>query len=179
MKNLLEKLDFFSPKPEIKVNGNTRFRTSFGIITGICFLCVLLSIYSIYLYNCFYRFKKIVTYNEKRDSNPRVPLNKMKFSITLMDGYGREYSDHEKIFEISAKFWESKLVDPSKVNLEYVDNFEYGKIDNIPLKKCNEFQDKNFIDSFSNLAKLKKTTKCLELDNFQKDLFGRYGSLDK
>jgi hypothetical protein len=67
----------------------------------------------------------------------------------------------------------------NRMDLDYITSEKLGKVIDIPLKKCNKFSDKSFLDEFTKLAYLKPKTVCLELDNFKEDIFGRYGSLTK
>ena len=179
MKFLAEKLDLFSPKPELKVEGKSKFGTKFGVLMGLISITILISIYVFYIYEWLSRNKINVTFNRKRNLTPKIILNKKKISLSVFDGYGIDYPEQDRLFSISAKYWKTKFIDKSSMDSSYMSDVEYGKITEIPLKKCNKFKDDSFSIAFTQLNFLKPNSVCLELDDFEEDLFGRYGSLDK
>jgi hypothetical protein len=181
MKNFLaDKLDLFSSKPELKVQGNSKFRTKFGIVVGIISIILLITIYIFYILQCVLRKEKIVTYNEKRNITPRIALNNNKISLSIFDGFGRDYPDQDRLLSLSARYWKSNFLDIPRMDIDYIKNEEnLGKIIDIPLKKCNKFSDQKFSKEFAQLNFLKPNSVCLELDGFKEDIFGRYGSLSK
>lgn len=179
MKFLSDKIDLFSPKPELKIFGNPRFKTKLGVFIGSLFIISILAIYCFYLYECIGRISKVVIYNEKGNARPEISLNKKKFSFTVMDAFGKDFPEQDRLFSISAKYWKTDFVNVSKLNFEYLQNNNFGQIIDIPTKKCDKFVDKNFYDIFYELNLFKPKSVCIELDDFHEKLFGRYGSLEK
>lgn len=179
LKFLAEKIDLYSNKPEFKVEGNPRFRTKFGILIGLISIIMLTSIYAFYLYECLFKSNINVSYNEKRNSKPIIPLKNMKIAISLFRGFLEEFPEQDRLVSIYARHLKSSLVDTSKMDSEYLNNITYGNIVEIPLKKCTKFLDESFSIFFAQISLFKPNTVCLELDNFEEDLFGRFGSIDK
>lgn len=179
MKFLAEKLDLFSPKPELKVEGKPKFRTKFGVFMGTISIVILIVIYIFYLFECLSRTKLNVSYNEKTNMKPIIPLKNKKISFSLFHGFGEEFHEQERLISLSARYLKTTFIDISKENSEYFENPNLGEIIDIPLKKCNKFIDDSFSNAFSQISLFKPNTVCLELDNFKEDIFGTYGSLDK
>ena len=178
MKSFINKFDLYSPKPEIKVDGNPKFTTKFGIFVGISSIIILACIYTFYIYDFLTRQRYTITYNEK-NIIPQINLNNNKFSLSVFDGYGKDFPEENRLFSISARYQKTSLKDISKMDEDYLKNADLGKIIDLPLKKCNKFKDENLKEYFNLINLLKPNSLCLELDDFDQNLFGRYGSVDK
>jgi hypothetical protein len=119
----------------------------------------------------------LITYNilESNYDNTVIPSHKIyenKISITLVDELGKEFQNHERLFSIEAKFTQ---IDP----LAKVLNGTNDYIKNIPVTNCIDYQNENplFKKEFENLARVWPSSRCLNFENLDKKLYGRYASL--
>ena len=171
MSGCLKFFNFFSQSPALRINGDRRPASIFGSIIGIFTIVGLISAIIYILFNFFSRLDFTINSYTDNSAKPNIDLKNFKLSFFITDIYGNEFQDHEKIFEISAKFWE--------VNPFPADN-DTQKIDfkNIPKIKC----DRTFLPNQDEKIYYKspyKNVTCFDLSKLNKNLTGPMGNLGR
>jgi hypothetical protein len=171
MSKILKFFDFYSQGPTLRVNGDTRLATNFGSIISLLSLTLLFS----GLYFILNDYFSYLTFNVNsftdNTNTPDIDLKKFKMSILLIDGQGREYENPERLFKISAAYWNVK-VNPISTN-SYA---SVGLID-IPTMKCNNYTDPTLNEEFKFYTGRYKSITCLNFDKINKNLTGIFGSV--
>ncbi len=172
--------DILSVTPEIKVNGNSRFVTKFGILTS--FLCIFVIIIFIFFtfIDVLSRSKFSVVYNLDNREIPILSFYQSQIAILLTDPFGKEIEEFDRYFTFAAKY--AKINIPtnytSETSEEYINNMKpTGEILDIPIKSCKNMVFNKFSNFFMTFANSYKSGLCADLSNFKENLFGKYGSL--
>ena len=157
--------NLFSQSPGLRINGERKPATIFGSIVGFFTISILLSAITYILFNYFSLLDyKINSYTDNL-AEPNIDIKNLQLDFFIMDSLGNEIQEPERIFEISAKFWEM-----------YVDNLAENKtqrleITDIPKIKCNH-ESAN-----QQLRNKYKNSTCFDLSKMNKNLTGPFKNL--
>jgi hypothetical protein len=150
-------LDFFSQTPNLKINKSDKYYTTFGLIISLISI-MFITVFGFYFsFICFYKINYQIL--ERMDNNliPSFKIFENDIKITLNDPLGNEFEEIDRLYNIEAKFWE---INPTAKTLY--------RIINIPI--INQTLRKNE-------TLYRPTTKTFDFKNFDKILYGKYGSL--
>ena len=164
-------LDQFSTTPGLKINGQKKYYTNFGLIISFITIVTIFALSIYYSFICLTRkYYKIL---ERMDNNiiPNSKIFENKISFTIIDPVGNEYEDPDRLFTIDAKFWE---LNPSSKEDNIVNP---PIISEIPLTNCTIYENPPFEIDFQRLNKLYPTSKCLDFSKLKTNLYGKYASL--
>ncbi len=140
-------MDFLSPRPELKIKGNTRFHTIIGAIFSILTLLLILS-FSIYFFiNFIIKQEKNIIHILGLNSNYSIDMNKIPFTLQVVDVNGLPFPEASRLFSIKT-FYDMFLSEQVRVNFS-------------PIEIKNEFctaSSNSLLNSkiFSNLGNLNK-----------------------
>ena len=161
-------LDQFSTTPGVKINGQKKYFTNFGLIISFITIVTIFALSIYYSFICLTRkYYKIL---ERMDNNiiPNSKIFENKISFTLIDPFGNEYEDPDRLFEIDAKFWDFNKVIGKKI---------IPSISDIPITNCTIHENPPFEINFQRLNKLYPSSKCLDFSKLKTNLYGKYGSI--
>jgi len=165
--------NLFSQSPTLRINGEIRPNTIFGTIIGLITVSILTGAFTYVLHNYFSRLHFELNSYIDNSAKPEIDLENLKIGFHIIDGMGIEFSDHERLFTISAKFWEIYLPKFGENTPQKVDFM------NIPIIKCNEYKNDSIHQkNFNEYAKNYNVT-CLDLPSINKTLKGVYGKLGR
>ena len=105
MINMMKSIDFLSEKPELYINGNTRFQTASGGILSVmtCLLIVAAALnFTVELLS--YKNSSII-YNQIPSEEVNLDLSKFPFIIMLQDQSFKPIEDEERLYEASVNMW--------------------------------------------------------------------------
>jgi hypothetical protein len=170
--NKLSFLDLFNKTPSLKINKSNSYHTIFGMTISIITLICITANFIYFTLTSFSRTNYQILERIDNKIIPTMELNKNKISFTLLNALGKEFSEPDRLFSIDAKFWE---IIPQSKNGSF--NEINTEIKNIPVKNCSIYKNGDFGNDFVNQEKRYPTSKCLDFSNFDKKLYGKYGSL--
>lgn len=174
-KEILYMLDFFSPKPEVKFQGKSRFKNIFGVGVGFFSIIMLLSIYGFYIYETIARTKFQLHFTQKSDIKPIISLKNKKMALSIFNRFGKNFEEQDRIVKIMVKFWTVKYPEISDTNKDYINDNLHGDFVDVPMRDCNDIMDRNFSSTFEQLTLMRPNTKCIDMDNFKEKIYGRFG----
>ena len=178
--NFIKFFDILGSKPELKINGNSRYITNIGILMGLIsvFFTLILSIS--YILDVFSRTKFSIIYNFVNRIQPNVKLNKNQISLLLIDALGREIIDYDRVFNFNVKFWKiqvPKNTTATSTNSTNVTNFiPVNTIIDLPLRNCSDVNYTFYNNFYVLFSKIYKSGLCVDFSSFNDTLFGEYGS---
>ena len=164
--------DLFSQTPSLKVNGNTRLATIFGSIVGFLAISVLITGISFILNEYFSRLHYNLNSYTDNSARPDIDLSKFKLGFLLTDPLGNQFPDRERLFEITATFWDIHIPLLGDNSTQTVN------ISNIPKIKFNEYNNSLFNDEAELYAKLYDSD-CLDLETINKNLSGIWNNFGR
>ena len=171
MHKVFKFFNLFSQAPSFKINGETRPSSVFGSIIGFLTLSTLIAAISLILNDYLSRLNYSVNSYTDNLAKPEIDLKNFKLGFLITDLMGKEYPDHEKLFTISALYWDVFLPQFGENKTQTIQTVP------IPSIKCDEFKDDFYLkESFDLYAKSYNLT-CLDLNVIQKNLTGIYGNL--
>ena len=164
-------LDQFSQTPGLKIKGEKKYFTNFGLIISFITIVAMLALSIYFTFICFNR--KNYKILERMDNNiiPNSKIFENKISFTIIDPVGNEYEDPDRLFTIDAKFWE---LNPSKEDDNIINP---PIISEIPLTNCTIYENPPFEIDFQRLNKLYPSSKCLDFSKLKINLYGEYAGL--
>jgi len=176
---LLNYLDILSFKPEMKINGYSRFTTNFG--KGIS----LISLLSIIIFSCFIimdvltRKTYTIIYNLDNREIPNVKINMSQIALVLLNPTGNEIIEHDRYFNFLVKYWEIQIPNNYQQNTsDYKQTFlPKNIIVDLPLKNCSSLHYTKFSSFYETFSKVYFSGVCIDFSNFNYTLFGKYGGV--
>jgi len=178
---LLKNLDLLSCAPEIKINGNSRFTTKFGIITSLLSLIIILIFAVSTIINVLSRKKLTVVYNLDNRETPIININSTQPALLILDAMGGEIENFDRYYSIMVKYLKVEIPNNYSENnsTEYIKNIKpKGYIYDVPIINCKKMKFSKFQLFYTNLAKVYSSGFCIDFSNFNYTLFGKYGSLE-
>lgn len=133
MFNCLKYFDIFSQKPSLNIKGSKRAHTKFGSCISLITVCILITGIVFILNDYFQGLSYNVNSFVNNSLNPSISLKRLKLGFLIIDFYGKEFSDMERIFSLNAKFWDIKMPDYSNLNPNVTSK-------EINFKRCNEIK---------------------------------------
>jgi hypothetical protein len=109
MCSVFQCFNLFSQTPSLKINGNIRPNLIFGSIIGFITISILIVGFCIILYDYFSYMNFNVNYLVDNLAHPKIKLDNFKISLTLGDLKGVTFPDHDRLFTISAIYWDVDL----------------------------------------------------------------------
>ena len=142
MSSFINYFDNISIRPELKINGNSRYYTGLGIFIGISAIFTSIILSSIFINDVLSRMKINMIYNLDNKIHPVIDMSLNLFGFTLTDSFGNEQEDYSRIFEFQVKYF--KYTFPSEdINSGEID-LKVSKptvdVTDIPLKNCTEIK---------------------------------------
>jgi hypothetical protein len=166
--NKLYFLDILTTNPSLKINNSNSFHTIFGMLISIITILSITANFIYFTHTSFLRTNYQILERVENNLIPSLNLKENKISFTLLDALGTEFKESDRLFSLDAKFWEMNY---------YGEKGNSVDIKPIPLTNCTIYQNGSFKEDFVNLEKLYPTSKCLDFNNLDKNLFGKYASL--
>jgi len=177
---ILNHIDILSFKPEMKVNGNSRFITKLGkSISLICLVGIIILSFSIIL-KVFTRKTYSIIYNMDNREIPSVKLNETQIALILTDALGLEIKEHDRYFNFMAKFWKIEFQSnylQNTTNLSVESYLPKSTIIDLPLKNCSKLNFTKFAPFYNSISRAFSSEVCIDFSNFNVTLYGRYGDL--
>lgn len=171
---MMKLFNIFSQSPSLRINGESRPFSIFGSIIGFFTLITLLIGIFFILLDYFSQLNfKLNSYIDQ-SARPDIDLKDFKLAYLLVEPNGKDIKDIDRLFKISAMFWDI-----------YLPKFGENKtqeIDITPIKniKCNEYKNgTEHKEEFDNFHKIYETMICLDIPSVGKNLKGVYGNLGR
>jgi len=173
-------LDILSFKPELKINGNSRFITNLGKSVSVICLVSIIILSSMTVFDVFSRKIYTIIYNLDNREIPRININESQIALALVDPLGKEINDFDRYFNFMVKFWKIE------VNLNFNENttnyqqtyIPKNTILDMPLKNCSSLNYSKFSDFYQTFSKTYASGVCIDFSNFNQSLFGKYGGIE-
>lgn len=173
MDKYLTFFDFFSQIPTLRVNGKTRPFTKLSSLVGFISIIFLFTGIGFLLYDYFMGLSYRNNFFIDNTATPEIDIQKLKIGFLLTDYTGREFPDIDRIITVQAKFWNIYL--PIEFNKTVTVDFE-----DIGIINCNSFKKEHlFVEAFDAYSKIFKNQRCLDTENYEKNLFGSYANFGK
>jgi len=177
--SFLKSLDILSSKPVMRVNGNQRFTTNFGLVLSLICIITIIALSLFIIIDVVSRNNFNMIYNLDSRQFSRVKVNETQTALLLFDAVGNEISEHNRYFNFLVKFW--NITVPEKADFDNnINNQSISptyKIFDIPLKNCSQMNYPKLNHLFINLAKAYKTAICIDYSSLNENLFGTYGGI--
>lgn len=168
--------NLFSQGPTLKINGKSKATSIFGSIIGFLICSILIGATSIILYNFFARLNYTLNSYTDNSAIPDIKLNNFKIGFVLSDLMGKEFPDAERLFTISAMYWDIFI---PKFTSNQTKQMSIVSYEPIPTIKCNQYMNNTiFKDNFEKMSEGYNMT-CLDIPSMNKTLKGVYGNLGK
>ena len=167
-------LNLFSQVPNLRINGEIRPASIFGSIIGFLTISILISGVSFILYNYFSRLNYTINSYTDNKAKPNIDLKNFKSGFVIIDAMGLEFPEPERLFKISAKYWDIYLPVFGE------DKEQEIEVTNIPTIKCNQYKNNTLHkDEFDKYSKMYDSMICLDIPRLNKTLKGVYGNLGR
>lgn len=168
--------DLLSEKPELKINGNSRFHSYFGNFIGILLFVFTFIVTIIFINDIFKKKKYSIIYNVDNRQDPDISLNTKYIGLLITDLLGKEIPNYSRVYEIKAKFWQFNLTKAFQSNgtLEYISATEINQIS--CQKAYPHLINMNNQDTFKYAGLLIKSAVCLDLSDTYVNFYGKYGT---
>jgi hypothetical protein len=158
-------IDFFSQTPTLKINKSDKYYTTFGLIISLISIMFITGSGFYFSFICFYKINYQILERLDNTLVPSFKISENKIMITLIDPLGNEFAEHDRLYDIEAKFWK---IYPSSENVTkpYID---------VPVINLNLDKNETFYDELKKVTRY--STKSLDFSKLDNNLFGKYGSL--
>ena len=174
MSKILKFFNLFGQTPGIKINGEIRPSSIFGSIIGFFTVTILTSAIFFILHNYFSRLSFTINSYTDNSAKPDINLKELKLGFIITDPLGNQFQEQERLFKISALFWEIYL---PKYGENKTQSFKFQPI---PTIKCNQYKNDSLQkEAFDDLYKMNKNQTCLDIPSLNKNLTGVYGKLGR
>ena len=168
--------NLFSQSPALKINGESRATSIFGSIIGFLICSILIGATSIILNDFFARLNFTLNSYTDNSAIPDIKLKNFKIGFILSDLMGKEFPDAERLFTISAMYWDIFI---PKFTSNQTKQMSIVSYEPIPTIKCNQYRnDTIFKDNFEKISEGYNMT-CLDIPGINKTLKGVYANLGK
>jgi len=177
---LMNFFDIISFKPDMKINGNSRYITNLG--KGVSIMCL----FSIIILSGFIILdvltRKTYTIITSLDSReiPNIKINQSQIAMVLIDATGNEFNEYNRYFNFMVKFWKIEIPNNYQQNTsDYKQTFlPKNTIINLPLKNCSSLNYTKFSSFYETFSKVYFSGVCIDFSNFNETLSGKYGGVD-
>lgn len=177
LQEIFNHIDILSIKPEIKINGNSRFITKLGkLISFFCIITIMIISFSI-IWEVLTRQTYSIIYNLDNRQRPSVRINDSQIALILTDATGQEISEHDRYFNFMAKFWKVYFETNDTQNSIGLSDTAFIKynITDLPLKKCSSFNFNKFTGFYNRISGAYPSGVCINFTDFNESLYGKYG----
>jgi len=174
---ILNHVDILSFKPELKINGNSRFITKLGkLISLICIFTIMILSFSI-IWEVLTRQTYSIIYNLDNRQRPSVRINDSQIALILTDATGQEISEHDRYFNFMAKFWKFDFQTNYQQNSSLSMNKIFTKYNStdLPLKKCTSLNFTKFTSFYNHITTAFPSGVCIDFSNFNDTFYGKFG----
>jgi len=175
MSSIFNFFNIFSQTPSLRINGQKRPASIFGSIVGFCSITILIGAMIYILFNYFSRLDYTINSYTDNLAKPNIDLKDFKLRFVITDTYGNEFPDYEKLFKISAKFWDIYLPVLGENKTQKIE------ISEIPVVLCKNLNLTNIDSDAISLVEYSKMYNilCLDFSVLNKNLTGVYGNLGR
>jgi len=192
----LKFLDNLSKKPEIKVNGDSRYHTTLSIIFSIISILCILVISGFFMDDWLSKNKINLIYNLDNRKYPNISLAGKHMGLIITDSFGQDIPENSRVFNIKFKYWQVNIPAFSAIGSDSVSSENKNinqQINNntinstvnsnkptvvaidIEPNDCNALELIN--PGFAATNKFFTSTVCLDFGANNIQLAGKYGSI--
>ena len=169
---MLSFFNLFSQLPSLRINGKIRPTSIFGSIIGFFAIMILLAGLTFILHNFFSRLSYTINSFTDNLAKPEINLKNFNLGFQVIDAYGTPFPDHDRLFQISALYWDVYL---PKIGENKTQKIEFT---NIPTIKCDQYKNDNLHkEIYDTYSKMYKNMICIDIPSLNQSLKGVYGNL--
>jgi len=177
---ILDYIDILSFKPQLKINGQSRYITPFGkIINFVCIIIIF--VLSIFItMDLISRQSFSVIYNLDNRELPSIKINESQIALLLIDALGNEITEHDRYFNFMVKFWKVEIPsDYSQNTTDYKQTYlPRNIITDLPLRNCSSLNYSKFSPFYETFSKVYFSGVCIDFSNITDPLFGKYEGVE-
>ena len=165
--DILSLFDFFSQAPSLKINKSDKYYTIFGLIISFISIIFILGMGFYFSLICLQKKNFQILERNDYNLNPSFKLFDIKLMLLIVDPYGKEFEESDRLYSIDAKLWD---INPSAENKS--DSFN---LTDIPLINRKLIKNEQFEDELKKVTY--NTSKVFNNTNLDKILYGKYGNI--
>jgi len=166
-------MDNLSIKPELKVNGETRFHTNLSVILSLISAMGIVAISCIFMNEWLSKKKINLVYNLDSRKYSTISLEGKHLAVLVTDTNGIDIPDYDRVMNIEFKYLQ--VVIPTGTNNPSANSMPLVTYTTVPANDCKTYEKLNPVFGYAN--KNFKNTVCFDFEKNKVSLTGKFGAL--